>query len=268
VVWYDRRESGDNMGWKIRAAASLDGGLTFTPSTLVSDAASVFNAQTEWIQDSPGISGGGDPRPNSAKGRPISVNLKITSFFLGGHTSGMAVGTDGVFHPAWVDNRTGVGHIWTAPVTVRGSVEKHGARELAELDDITDNVILEAQSTNYDRATNTLTLMARLRNTSKVTVRAPVKARVTALSSQLGVPAVVGAANGFTTIGAIWDFGSTLSAVGLLPDSTTATRTLTFRLLDVRPIKLVKEFPGFTSGLVHFDARVYGKAASAEKTTP
>jgi hypothetical protein len=28
VAWYDRRESSDNMGWRIRAAASLDGGVT------------------------------------------------------------------------------------------------------------------------------------------------------------------------------------------------------------------------------------------------
>lgn len=268
VVWYDRRESGDNMGWKIRAAASLDGGLTFTPSTPVSDAASVFNAQTEWIQDSPRISGGGDPRPNSAKGRPIGVDLKITSFFLGGHTSGMAVGTDGVFHPAWIDNRTGVGQIWTAPITVRGSVEKHGASDLAELDDVTDNVILETQSTNYDRATNTLTLTARLRNTSKVTVRAPLKARVIALTSELGVAAIAGAANGVTTVGAIWDFGSMVPAAGLPPDSTTATRTLTFRLTDVRPIRLVKRNPGFTAGLVHFEVRVYGKGGNGEKSAP
>jgi hypothetical protein len=247
------------MGWRIRAAASLDGGVTFTPSTPVSDAATVFGDQTEWIQDSPRISGGGDARPGRTKGHPIAVDLTITSFFLGGHTSGMAVGADGVFHPAWVDNRTGVGHIRTAPITVRGSVLKNGASELAELDDITDNLSLEAQSTSYDRSTNTLTLIARLRNTSRVTVRAPVKVRVSTLSSQLGVPAVVGAANGVTTIGAIWDFGSTVPAGGLLPDSTTAPRTLTFHLSDVRPLRLVKEFPGFTSGLVHFEVRVYGK---------
>src|SRR5206468_6089037 len=90
VAWYDRRESGDNMGWKIRAAASLDGGVTFTPSTTVSDVATVFGDQTEWIQDSPRISGGGDARPGRTKGRPIAVDLTITSFFLGGHTSGMA----------------------------------------------------------------------------------------------------------------------------------------------------------------------------------
>jgi hypothetical protein len=59
VVWYDRRESSDNMSWQIRAAASLDGGVTFSPSTLVSSAANVYDAQTEWIQGSPGISGGG-----------------------------------------------------------------------------------------------------------------------------------------------------------------------------------------------------------------
>src|SRR5206468_9466449 len=113
VAWYDRRESGDNMGWKIRAAASLDGGVTFTPSTTVSDVANVFTGETEWVQGEPRVSGGGSRRPNSVKGRSIAVDLVINSFFVsGGHTSGLAVGADGIFHPAWLDNRTGVSQLW------------------------------------------------------------------------------------------------------------------------------------------------------------
>ena len=58
----------------------------------------------------------------------------------------MAVDADGVFHAMWVDNRTGVSQLWTAPITVRGSVRKHGAGDLTELTDITDKVTLEARS--------------------------------------------------------------------------------------------------------------------------
>src|SRR5205823_1724281 len=49
VTWYDRRDSPDNMGWKIRSAASLDGGETFTPSILVSDGANAFTDRTAWV---------------------------------------------------------------------------------------------------------------------------------------------------------------------------------------------------------------------------
>jgi len=267
VVWYDRRESGDNMSWKIRAAASLDGGVTFSPSTVVSSAANVYDAQTEWIQGSPAISGGGGRagrgggggRGGAAPGGPITVNLAITSFFLGGHTSGLAVDADGVFFPAWLDNRTGVGQIWTAPVTVHGTVEKNGARELAELDDITDKVSLEAQSTHFDRTNNTLTFTAKLWNTSKQVVHAPIKLRLTSMTSQLGTPSVVNAENGTSGTGAIWDFTSALPAAGLQPDSTSAPEMMTFKLSDVHALQPVHQTPGFTNGLVRFAVRAYGK---------
>jgi hypothetical protein len=264
VVWYDRRESGDNMGWRIRTTASLDGGVTFTPSVVVSEAANVFRDQTGWIQGEPGISGGGTLPRGAPMGRPIEVDLSINPFYLsGGHTSGMAVGADGVFHPIWSDNRTGISQLWTAPITVRGSVEKHGSRDLAELDDITDYLTLETQSTGYDRSTNTLTLTTRLKNTSRDTLRAPLKVRVIGLTSQLGVPVVVGAANGVSTAGAIWDFSNAIPARGLLPDSASAPRRLTFRLSDVPPIRLARQSGGFTSGLVRFESRIYGKLRRA-----
>jgi len=260
VTWYDRRESGDNMGWKVRTAASLDGGVTFTPSVVVSEAPNAFTSRTEWIQSAPSVSGGGMRR--TATGRPLSVGVSINSFLLsGGDTDGMAVGADDVFHAIWVDNRTGVSQLWTAPVTVRGSVQKHGAAELAELDDITDKVGLDAQSTGFDRSTGTVTFVARLRNTSTETVRAPVKVRVTSLTSQLGVPAVVGATNGAGTVGAIWDFSSLIPKNGLSPDSAAAPKTLTFRLSDIRGIRHARQSGGFASGLVRFDARVYGRTS-------
>jgi hypothetical protein len=264
VTWYDRRESGDNMGWNVWAAASLDGGVTFTRNTPVSDAANAITDRTEWVQGAPRVFGGGTRRLGATKGRPITVGMSIHPWLLsGGDTDGMAVGADGTFHAMWVDNRTGVSQLWTVPVTVHGTVEKHGARELAELPDITDEVTLEPRSTSYDRATGALTLTASLRNTSTDTVRAPVKVRVIALTSELGVPRVVGADNGVTTIGAIWDLSSTVPPVGLLPDSTTAPRTLTFRLSDVRPIR-PKRSRGFASGLVDFRIRVFANTSGAQ----
>src|SRR5262249_33931237 len=38
VMWYDRREHSDNLGWDVRFSASLDGGDTFSPSVKVSEA--------------------------------------------------------------------------------------------------------------------------------------------------------------------------------------------------------------------------------------
>src|SRR5205823_808908 len=182
-------------------------------------AANMYTDRTPVILGAPGIVGGGTRRLGASRGRPLTLNMGVDPFFLsGGDTDGIAVGADDVFHAIWVDNRTGVSQLWTAPVTVRGSVEKHGAAELAELDDITDKVGLDAQSTGFDRSTGTVTFVGRLRNTSRETVRSPVKARVTSLTSQLGVPAVVGAANGNSAVGAIWDLSSSIPRSGLLPD--------------------------------------------------
>ena len=161
----------------------------------------------------------------------------------------------------WIDNRTGVPQFWTAPVTVRGTVEKHGASALAALNDITDKLTLFVESNRYDRATNTLTLTARLKNTSKDTVRGPVHARLVGLRSQLGVPAVEGADNGSTAVGAIWNF--TVPGPALLPDSATALKTLAFHLTDVRPLLPTRVRPNFTSALVHFDLRLYGNSTGA-----
>ena len=116
------------------------------------------------------------------------------------------------------------------------------------------------RSESFDRAAGTITVVARLRNTSKSMLRPPLKVRVVQLTSQLGVPAIVGSESGGAGVGAIWDFGRTVPAAGLAPDSATATRTLTFRLTDIRPLQLVRQSPGFTSGLVHFAVNVFGKA--------
>jgi hypothetical protein len=263
VAWYDRRESGDNMGWKIRAAASLDGGQTFSPSTVVSDAANVFAARTEWIlEPEPRIRLAGSPR---SKGRPLSVDVGLNNFTLsGGHTSGLAVDAGGVFHPVWVDNRTGVPQLWTASITVRGTVEKHGAPILAGLDDITEKVTLAVQSNRYDRNTNTVSITARLKNNSRETLRAPIRVRVTSLTSQLGVPALQGADNGLRGVGAILDLSSLIPAGGLLPDSVSAPKAFNFRFSDLRPLQAGREFRALTSrgggyGLLHFDLRIFGR---------
>lgn len=86
VSWYDRRDASDNLGYRVRFAASLDGGKTWLPSVSVSTAAHVDH---------------GDSRKNS------------------GDTAGLAADRDGVFHPAWIDNRTGIPQMWTTTVRVR-----------------------------------------------------------------------------------------------------------------------------------------------------
>jgi hypothetical protein len=89
VMWYDRRDYPDNSGYVPRFAASLDGGVTFTSSVLLSTAPNALAAQ---------------------KGADFLAN--------GGDTAGLVAAADGRFHALWIDNRTGVQQVWTTPISV------------------------------------------------------------------------------------------------------------------------------------------------------
>src|SRR5205814_866280 len=121
----------------------------------------------------------------------VSAHVVIRDFFVGGgHTSGLAVSTDGTFHPTWIDNRTGIPQLWSASLKVDGQVVKHGASDLAVLEEISQSVTLEFSKPRWDRGTGTLSVPAQLMNTSNDTVEGPVKVRVVSLESELGVPEI------------------------------------------------------------------------------
>jgi hypothetical protein len=90
VLWYDRRESSDNLAYHARFAASFDGGLTWTPSVRVSAA------------------------PNDPKAQRDGQAFLVT----GGDTAGLTAAADGRFHAVWIDNRTGSQQVWTAAISV------------------------------------------------------------------------------------------------------------------------------------------------------
>ena len=261
VAWYDRREHKDNAGWWMRFAASLDGGETFLPSVRVSDAPNSYGANEVWPIGAR-VSGGGEPVPAAAAARgaepagPLAIRVGVNNFFFSpGHTSGFVADAGGAFHPIWADNRTGVSQLWTAAVSVRGDAIKNGARELADLDDVTKNVTMELSDTVFDRPKNTVTMKGRLRNTSKQTVLGPLKARVISLQSDVGTPAIVDSANGLAGTGAIWDFSRSIKDDGLKPDEASTDQELRFRLSDLRPLRDGKRL---RFGLVGFDVKILG----------
>jgi hypothetical protein len=90
VLWYDRRESTDNLAYQARFAASFDGGLTFSPSVRLSAAPNDPTVQRD--------------------GEPFIIT--------GGDTAGLTAAADGRFHAVWIDNRTGIQQVWTAAISV------------------------------------------------------------------------------------------------------------------------------------------------------
>ncbi len=272
VAWYDRRDNPDNLGWWVRFRASLDGGETFLPSVRVSEAPMQFGASDRWTVQGSASGGGkkppGDPEAK-APGGPLRLDLGLNGFqFNGGHTGGLAADAAGVFHTFWVDNRTGLAQIWTAPVTVTGSVWKHGAPELDALDDVSDRVAFEIERTSFDRASNRLTVSAKLKNTSDAVIRSPFKVRLLALTSQVGAPEVLDAENGGKGPGAVWDFGGAVPGGVLAPGQESAPRTLSFKLTNLKPFRQGKTI---RYGVASLDARVLAKLeklASPEKAGP
>jgi hypothetical protein len=100
VSWYDTRGSRDGKPTcNVRFRASCDGGATWLPSVQVSDAASDFEI-------------------NDRDGGVLPRNWL-------GETAGLAADAAGIFHPLWVDNRTGVKQVFTAEIRVgKGPPEK------------------------------------------------------------------------------------------------------------------------------------------------
>ena len=255
VTWYDRRDAGDNLGWRLRAAASLDGGETFTANVPVTDAANSYPPTTAWD-----LRGGAG---NDDTASLVSIGVYLDPFFVsGGHTSGLAVDADGSFHPTWTDNRTGIAQLWSASLSVGGTVAKHGSAELAELEDVSKSVTLKLGEIRFDRAAGTLSLAARLKNISGDAVQGPVKVRVITLESALGVAAITNADNGERGTGAVWDFSPQLPDGGLASMQLSAPKTLTFRLSDLRGLRPGKDFE---TAVLTLDTRVLGKLLKKEE---
>ena len=255
ISWYDRREAKDNLGWRLRAAASLDGGETFSASVPIAETANAYPQSTPWDL--------GAYAASDDKTSTVTIGVRLASFFTsGGHTTGLAVDGSGTFHPTWIDNRTGTSQMWSSVVKVGGMAVKNGATDLADLEDVSKWVTFEMSNPIFDRASGKLTLTAQLKNQSKHTIETPVKVRVFALEPGLGVPRITNADNGEGGTGAIWDFTKQVGAGTLPPLKLSEPRSLTFQLSDLRALRQGKDLE---SRLINLDARVYAKIRKAEE---
>ena len=251
LMWYDRRDNPNDPGYSVRFSASLDGGETWSPSVRLSEKPMSFPAgerATFWTNS----------RISAARGAfPATVNAEVrfNDWLDAGHTAGLAADAGGQFHAIWVDNRTGIHQLWGANIDVTGVVAPIGGAMVADLADVGAKVELALGATTYDDKAHTVTMQVRLRNTSRDTVRAPVKMLVTQLSSQFGVPHVSGADNDRDGVGAVWDFSSLIPPGGLAPNAESEPRTLEFRLQSA--VGYDRFVWARRQSVVRFDARVF-----------
>lgn len=251
VAWYDRRGIPDDLGWNVRFRASLDGGVSWLPSVKVSAQPQAYNDTIAWP-----LTAASATEPAGNVSMDIGVNLFLV---FGGDTSGMAVDSQGLFHPVWLDNRTGIPQVWTSAISVAGSAMRNGDRALADLADVSDKVKLNLADAKYDRATGILTVTMFLTNGSKQPLPGPFVVRVGNVSSYLGVARVANADNHLPGPGAIWRFAAPGSGDVLATEASSEKRQLLFRLSGVRPFavpSLQEKAVEDSLGLLHLDARV------------
>ncbi len=257
VLWYDRRDSRDNLGWAPRFSASLDGGQTFLHS------AGFEGSGMRFFQDKTAqfmgraILGGSLPMRRGGVIQAF-VGYCCWSDALGGETAGLTADASGGFHALWVDNRTGIRQVWTAPITVDGTVVKNGSKDLAVLDDVSSDTALLLSDIQFDRVSQTITANAYIQNTSESTLLNPLKLRVLRLDSKLGVPEFTNADNDRKDSGAVFDFSSSVHGNTLRPGQTSAAKQIIIYLDHVALDVPTGDYDALQKALT-FDAMVFGK---------
>ena len=272
VMYYDRRGSANNLDWTTRFTASLDGGETFQPSVKVAESPNRYEDSANIIT-ARGYGGGHQPPNKNYRGGALKFDVKISQFNLsGGHTVGLDADANGVFHPFWVDNRTGVAQVWTAPVTVHRKAVSNGDPELATLEDVSEKVILKYTNPSYDARTGRVSVDVQVQNMSEDTIILPAKLRVVGLTTANGgVPTIIGADNGLEGVGAVWDLNKILVNQKLRPNEKSRVRRLEFRLAEMPPLSeaIIRSRGWGALELVHVEARLLANvqriAPTAEK---
>src|SRR5581483_11697632 len=126
----------------------------------------------------------------------------------------------GLFHPFWIDNRTGLPQIWTAQVAVNASAEKFGDPALNSYTDVSGDVFLILGDARWDRSSSQVSFAATIRNTSKKAIYGPLKVRITGMRSQLADSV------DYSGDSPVVDFTGTIPGGALRPGQTTAPKRL------------------------------------------
>lgn len=247
VMWLDRREFPNNLGWAPRFRASLDGGETFLPSVKASN-----------VDYDPGRGGrvylfGGSGKLGAHSTNTLSIPWFV---FHGGHTMGLAADANGGFHPLWIANPTGIPQLWTTDIAVSGAVVKNGNPELARLEDASKFVHLEFLKRYYDTKTHSVDFELRLENASKVTIRGPLKVRVLDAGSYVGDVTIEEAGKERSVEGAVWDFSSLLPGEVFEPGYVTKPIHVHLFVRGIDPFTQIGRFTLFLTPLATLTTKV------------
>jgi hypothetical protein len=259
IIWLDRRDTKDQLGYDLRFSASLDGGETWLPSVKVSEAP--MRARMLWSIG---------PYHFIYRSNPDTISARLGGpwwDYSGGDATFMTADAAGNFHPIWADARTGVRHEWTASITVHGSVVPQRPI-IAASAPVTKSIALEfvPGTQVYDSVAHTIQVDARLKNTGTDPVRGPLVARVTALTTKVAdLVRVTNSDNAQSTVGAEWDFTSLLSEGTLKPGESTGAKRLRFQFDGMQPLDY-RSTVGEYFGSGYLEVRLVVRGGEALKT--
>jgi hypothetical protein len=213
VTWYDRREDpARDLKHRLRFTASLDGGVTW----LLSQAVSTAPFDYPEVPNYPLMHATDYQGTEKAEETHIMLGPRLLYGWNGGpgDYAGFTASADGRFHAFWIDNRTGVGQMYTAAIDVDGTVWRNGAEELASLNRATPVIKLSFTRSVWDPATRSIGLVFHLQNRSADPVVGPLKMRITKVFSDLGKPKLI-----LQPSGEVLREGSVIDMTSLLPPS-------------------------------------------------
>jgi hypothetical protein len=259
VMWLDRREHPDDLGWAVRFRASLDGGETFLPSVKASNA--------DYDPSRNGrvpLFGDGDWAPEVQSTNALSIGWFT---FHGGHTMGLTADAEGVFHPLWMANPTGTPQLWTTDIAVQGHAEKNGDPELAKLADASKFVRLEFLNRYYNLKTHSLDFDLRLENSSEARIHSPLKVRVLDVGSYVGSVTIQAEGAERSAEGALWDFTPRVSRGVFQPGDITEPLHIHLIVSGIDPFSQIGRFSLFETPLAILTTKVLAGSIELEKQT-
>lgn len=259
VMWLDRRDYADNLGWSVRFRASLDGGETFLPSSKAS------NADYEPGRDGPvPLFGDGDWEFKTQSTNSLTIPWFA---FHGGHTMGLAADADGGFHPLWIANPAGTPQVWTTDITVKGHAVKNGSPGLAELKNANKRVRLEFLDRYYNVKTHVLDFDLRLENVSNALLRGPLKVRVLNVGSYIGQVTVNSGGAEKSVEGTVWDFTPFLHDGVFRPGEITKPIHVHLTVRGIDPFSQMGHFALFETPVAVLTTKVLAGSIDLPKVT-
>jgi hypothetical protein len=186
ITWYDRREDPLNRAFRQRFTASADGGASVMRSVPVSSHAHTY-APASGRERYFGV-GLSMPDQSGARWIGVATGQAFRTLDGVGDYGGLATRADGAFQAVWVDNRTGVPQLFTAPVRVNLTAMPPEARDARLGRRISDSVSVTLSRAPFDAASCTMQVGVVVINQTGRLVRSPLVFRVDAMLSQIGTP--------------------------------------------------------------------------------